>query len=137
MNHLHHELHFLPILVCALIVWFLGALWYSPVLFAKPWVAIVGRQMGEKPKGLAKGMIGSFIGDLLLAFVMLHFILWSGADSFGWGALIGFICWVGFVVGPLYPQSIYEGRPFTYFAINSGYWLVSLLAVGGLLGVWH
>jgi len=137
VNHLHHELHFLPILVCALIVWLLGALWYSPVLFAKPWVAIVGRQMGEKPKGLAKGMIGSFIGDLLLAFVMLHFILWSGADSFGWGALIGFICWVGFVVGPLYPQSVYEGRPFTYFAINSGYWLVSLLAVGGLLGVWH
>ena len=137
MNHLHHELHFLPILVCALIVWLLGALWYSPVLFAKPWVAIVGRQMGEKPKGLAKGMIGSLIGDLLLAFVMLHFILWSGADSFGWGALIGFICWVGFVVGPLYPQSVYEGRPFTYFAINSGYWLVSLLAVGGLLGVWH
>jgi len=137
VNHLHHELHFLPILVCALIVWLLGALWYSPALFAKPWVAIVGRQMGEKPKGLAKGMIGSFIGDLLLAFVMLHFILWSGADSFGWGALIGFICWVGFVVGPLYPQSIYEGRPFTYFAINSGYWLVSLLAVGGLLGVWH
>lgn len=131
--HLNH----LAVVVSALILWFLGAFWYSPLLFAKPWVAIVGRKMGEKPKGVWKGMLGSLIGDLLLAFVLDHFILWSGGATFGWGALIGFITWLGFVVGPLYPQSIYEGRPFTYFAINSGYWLVGLTVVGGLLAVWR
>jgi hypothetical protein len=137
VNHLHHQLHVLPIIVSAICVWLLGALWYSPVLFAKPWVAIIGRKMGEKPKGVVTGMVGSLIGDILLAFVLLHFILWSGADSFGWGAMVGFITWVGYVVGPLYPQSVYEGRPFKYFAINAGYWLISLVGVGGLLAVWH
>ena len=137
MQHIHHELNFLAILVSAGIIWILGALWYSPLLFAKPWVAIVGRQMGEKPKGVVKGMVSSFIGDLLLSLVLAHFVVWAHAHGFGHGAFIGLLCWIGFVVSPLYPQSIYEGRPFRYFAINSGYWLIALGVVGGLLAVWR
>lgn len=136
MHHIHHQLNFVAILVSAVIVWMLGALWYSPLLFAKPWVAIVGRKMGEKPKGVIRGMIGSLIGDILLCLVLSHITVWSGADSFLHGALIGVILWLGFVAGPLYPQSVYEGRPFAYFAINGGYWLVSLVAITGLLTVW-
>jgi hypothetical protein len=137
VQHIHHALNHWAILVSALFLWFLGALWYSPVLFAKPWVEIVGRKMGEKPKGVVKGMIGSFIGDLLLAFALNHFIIWSGANTIGWGAVIGFIAWLGFFAAPNYPQSVYEGRPFKYFLINNGYWLIGLLAVGALLAVWR
>lgn len=137
MQHIHHQLNFLAILVCAGIIWIVGAFWYSPLLFAKPWVAIVGRKMGEKPKGVVKGMVSSFIGDLLLSLVLAHFVLWAHAHNFGHGAFIGFLSWIGFVVSPLYPQSIYEGRPFRYFAINSGYWLIALVVVGGLLAVWN
>ncbi|KAA6457264.1 DUF1761 domain-containing protein [Acidobacteria bacterium AB60] len=131
--HVNHA----ALVVSALILWFLGAFWYSPVAFAKPWIAIIGRKAGEKPKGLAAGMVGSFIGDLILSLVLAHVVAWSGAQGFAMGALVGFVMWLGFVVGPLYPQSVYEGRPFTYFAINSGYWLVGLLVAGGLLASWH
>ncbi|HWA94953.1 MAG TPA: DUF1761 domain-containing protein [Terracidiphilus sp.] len=137
MHHIHHAFNPWAIFVSALFLWFLGAFWYSPLLFAKPWVAIVGRQMGEKPKGVYKGMIGSFIGDLLLSFVLAHLILWSGAATIQWGAMIGFIAWAGFFIAPNYPQSIYEGRPFTYVLINNGYWLVGLLVSGALLAVWR
>jgi hypothetical protein len=92
----------------------------------------------DAPKtGLAAGMIASFIGDLLVAFVLLHFILWSEAATFATGALIGFICWLGFFAATQFPQGIYERRPFKVFAINSGYWLVGLLIIGGLLAVWR
>jgi hypothetical protein len=134
-----HDLHFnhVAILVSAVFLWLLGAFWYSPVAFAKPWIAIIGRREGDKPKGVVVGMVGSLIGDLILSFVLAHFVGWSGVGTFAMGAFVGFITWLGFVVGPLYPQSVYEGRPFTYFAINSGYWLVGLVVVGGLLAVWH
>ncbi len=135
MHHLHFN-HW-PLLVSAVILWLLGAIWYSPLLFAKPWAAIVGRPMGEKPKGVVHGMIASFLGDLLIAFVLAHFVYWSGADGFAMGAFIGFLAWTGFVVAPLYPQRVYEGRPFKYFAINSGYWLTGLVVVGGLLSAWR
>jgi hypothetical protein len=75
--------------------------------------------------------------DLILAFVLEHLIFWSGASTFGWGALVGFIAWTGFFVAPNLPQGIYENRPFKLFAINNGYWLVGFLVVGGVLAVWR
>ncbi len=136
MQHLH-SLNFIAITVCAVVVWLIGAAWYSPLLFAKPWVAIVGRQMGEKPKGVYKGMIASLIGDLFLCFVLAHILRWSGANDWMDGLHIGLLMWVAFFAAPMYPQSVYEGRPAKYFAINGGYWLVSLLVVGAILAVWR
>ncbi|MGA8729820.1 MAG: DUF1761 domain-containing protein [Terracidiphilus sp.] len=135
-----HHLHFnhLALIVSALFLWFLGAVWYSPPLFAKPWMAMLGIKKGESNKNsLLAGMISSLICDLVLSFILAHFVIWSGANTFGWGALIGFICWVGFFAAPNLPQGIYENRPFKLFAINNGYWLVGLIVVGGLLAVWH
>ena len=138
MHHIQHSFNHLAILVSALILWFLGAAWYSPALFAKPWMAMLGIKKGEgKRASLYLGMIASFIGDLILSFMLAHFIIWSGAATFAWGALIGFLVWIGFFAAPNLPQGIYEGRPFKLFAINSGYWLVGLLIVGGLLGAWR
>lgn len=135
MHHLH--LNHWALLVSALILWLFGAAWYSPALFAKPWMALVGLQKGSgTQKSMIGGMISSFIGDLILSLVLAHIVLWSGADSFGWGAFVGFLCWLGFIVSPAFPQGIYESRPFRLFAINAGYWLVGLLVVGGLLAVW-
>jgi hypothetical protein len=137
MEHIHHQLNFWAVLVSALVLWFLGAVWYSPMLFAKPWVEIVGRRMGDKPKGVVQGMVSSFIGDLLMALVLSHMVIWSGATGAGHGAFVGFLAWLGFIAAPAYPQSVYEGRPFKYFAINGGYWLIGLLLVGILLTVWR
>ena len=133
-----HHLHFnhLAILVAALIQWILGALWYS-LLFAKPWMALTGQKPGERPKGAVVAMVTSFFGGLVLAFVLAHMVLWSGATTFCWGAFIGFICWLGFIAAPLLSETMYEKRPFKLFAINTGYWLVALLVSGGLLAAWH
>jgi Protein of unknown function (DUF1761) len=137
MHHLHNFNHW-AILVSAVILWLLGAVWYSPALFAKPWMAMVGLDPAKegKNKSMITGMISSFILDIVLAFVLDHVVQWSGADTFGLGALVGFIMWLGFIAAPALPQGIYEGRPFKLFAINTGYMLVGLMILGGVLAVW-
>jgi uncharacterized protein DUF1761 len=140
MHHLHGQFNHWAILVSALILWFLGATWYSPALFAKPWMAALGivpDKSKSKNTAMMVGMISSFVGDLILSLVLGHIVIWSGADSYGWGAFIGFLVWLGFFVAPNFPQGIYEGRPFRLFAINSGYWLVGLMIVGCVLAVWR
>jgi hypothetical protein len=82
-------------------------------------------------------MIASLVGDAILAFVLDHIIIWSNATGFGWGVVIGVIVWIGFFAATSLPQNLYEGRPFKLFAINSGYWLVGLVIVGGLLASWR
>jgi Protein of unknown function (DUF1761) len=136
IHHLHHMNHW-AVLVSALLLWLLGAVWYSPALFAKPWMAALGILPGGHKKGLALGMISSFVGDLLVALVLLHFVLWSEAATYPAGALVGFLCWLGFFAATQFPQGIYESRPGKLFVINAGYWLVGLLIIGGLLAVWR
>ncbi len=134
MIHLHFN--HLAVLVAAVIQWVLGALWYS-LFFAKPWMALTGRTKGEMPKGAVVAMISSFIGGLILSFMLAHVVYWSGSTTFAWGVLIGFICWLGFIAVPLYSETVYEKRPIKLFAINTGYWLVALSISGGLLAAWR
>ncbi|MGB8260209.1 MAG: DUF1761 domain-containing protein [Terracidiphilus sp.] len=135
MHHLHFNL--LALFASACMLWFLGALWYSPVLFAKPWMAMIAVPEEGKKQKMLSGMISSFFGDLVLSFVLAHFVLWARAENFAHGAFIGFLAWFGFIASPLFPQGIYEGRPTRLFWINAGYWLVGLLLAGGLLAVWR
>ncbi len=135
----HHIPHFnfLAVLVSGLLFWFLGAVWFSPVLFAKPWMVALGVTPGHPKKGFAAAMVLSLIGDLIMALVILHIIVWSGANSVGTGAFIGFLCWLGFFAAIQLPQTLYEQRPMTVFWIDAGYWFVGMLGIGGLLAVWH
>jgi hypothetical protein len=138
VHHIFRDLNHLAIIVSAVILWLLGAVWYSPALFAKPWMAIIGiKKDATKSSSMIAGMVASFICDLILAFILAHIVIWTQAASFGWGALVGFMVWVGFIAAPNLPQGIYEGRPFKLFAINSGYWLVGLLVIGGVLAIWR
>ncbi len=136
MHHLH--LNPWPLLVCTVFLWLLGAAWYSPVLFVKPWMAALGITPGAPNKKiLLVGMISSLVGDFLLVFAMDHIVYWTNASTVHWGAFLGFLVWLGFFAAPNFPQGIYERRPFKLFVINNGYWLVGLLVVGIVLAVWR
>ncbi|MGB6973755.1 MAG: DUF1761 domain-containing protein [Terracidiphilus sp.] len=136
---MHHLLfHPWSVLVSGVFLWLLGAVWYSPVTFAKPWMAMLKIERDPNKRGsIFFAMVASFVGDLLTAFVVAHLIGWSHARTLGWGALVGFIAWLGFFAAPSFPQGLYERRPFGLFLINNGYWLVGLVAVGALLAVWR
>ena len=137
MIHLQ-TFNYLAVLVSAVILWVLGALWYSPALFAKPWMELLGIKKGEgKQSGLILGMVASFIGDLVLSFILAHIIIWANATGFANGCVLGVLAWIGFIAAPNLPQGIYERRPFKLFAINGGYWFVGLFIVGGLLAAWR
>jgi hypothetical protein len=128
------HLNYTAILVAALIQWVLGAFWYS-LLFGQQWKALVGQKPNAKPSVAA--MILSFLGGLVTSLALAHVIMWSYASNFPWGAFIGFICWLGFVVPLLFMQTLHEKRSFKLFAINVIYWLFAIIISAGLLAQWQ
>ncbi len=88
MHHLH--LNHLALVVSAIILWLLGAVWYSPALFAKPWMTLLGivpDKTKQKNAAMMTGMVSSFILDLVLSLVLAHVVYWSGADYLRMGRL--------------------------------------------------
>lgn len=132
------EINSLAIFTCAVFLWVLGAAWYSPAMFAKQWMELIGvtREPGRRD-GLLLGMTASFFGDVVMSFVLANIVSWAHVSGFGKGGILGVVIWMGFVAAPNLPQGLYEKRPFKLFAINSGYWLVGLFIAGGILASWR
>ena len=140
------SINYLAVFVAALVIWALGALWYSPALFAKRWIALHGKTE-EQMRADAAGanmplmLFGAFICSLLIAFVLAmiltHFGDVGGAHAAIHGALAGFLAWLGFAGATSYATALFSNQPKQLWLIDSGYNLVSFMLAGLILGVWR
>ena len=135
-------IHFysVPVIVAAAIQWVVGALWYG-VVFKKRWTMLAGQAGEAKPRRAVFEMVSAFILSVVLCAVLANVIvglsnlLLKGLVTFRVGASISVLCWFGFIAPPMLTQSIFERRPVNLFAINAGYWVVSMAISGGVLAV--
>lgn len=129
------EIDVLAVLAAAVVPMVLGAFWYSPALFARPWLRAVGRTE-EELTGARLGYPLSAFCALVTSLVLAHVVEWSESDSLVDGLRIGLWVWLGFVATVLAVNTYFSGRPRTLWAIDAGYQLLSLLAMGAILAVW-
>jgi hypothetical protein len=114
----------------------LGGLWYSPILFLKPWMKSTGIKEKEMKKGMPKAMVAEVVGGFLMAVVLAHAIHYAQAQGVVQGMVVGFFNWLGFVAVVLTGGVFYEKKPWNWYWITAGYFLVSLLIMGAILVTW-
>ena len=124
----------LAILVATLASFFLGALWYSPVLFGRTWAREVG--MSEDAcKGSPKfKVLGATFVLTLLSTSVLSFCL-APRPGILYGAIAGLVVGVGWVASAIGTNYLFENRSLKLFAITGGYHVVRFLVAGAILGV--
>ncbi len=140
------NVNYLAVLVSGVVIFVLGGLWYSPVLFAKPWTRLMG-QTEEEIKALmaAPGAKAAMAGMYAMAFVVALVTSWVLAivlNHFGnlsalRGAEVGALCWLGFAATTSFATSLFSTQPKALWLINSGYNLVSFVLSGIILAVWR
>ena len=128
-----HAGSFIAAVVVKIVV---GALWYSPLLFLKPWQEGAGVAPETMRGGMAKGMTTWIIGAILMTFVLAHAVFYAGARSFGTGAAVGFFNWLGFVLVVQLDDWAAAKRSVRFLAINAGANLVALVIMGAILARW-
>lgn len=131
------QINFVAVLVSGFIIFGLGGLWYSPVLFAKPWMSVVEKTEEELKKGSKPAnYVTAFLQGLISAYVLAIIIEWGQAATIATGAWVGFMCWFGFAGPPALVHNIFGGRPQKLWVIDSGYTLVSFIISGIILALW-
>lgn len=134
------EFNYLAILVSAIATMALGFVWYGPILFAKPWMKLMGltvEKLESQKKEMGKTYGVSFVGALVTAFVLACFISYAGFESYLMGGVqLGFLAWLGFVAPVQLTDVLFGGKPLKLYYINTGYQLVSLLIMGAILATW-
>ncbi|MBV9988440.1 MAG: DUF1761 domain-containing protein [Chitinophagaceae bacterium] len=119
-------LHWLAILAGAVAYWILGALWYSPALFAKPWARMVGLKMDDP--NAKKGMAIMFLGSFVLMFIastglalLMHLIPSGGPAQ---AAKLGLLVSVCFSFTSNAISYLYTRKPAGLYAIDGGYHVI-------------
>jgi len=132
----------LAVLVAAVVCMVLGFLWYSPILFARPWTRLMGldpndkAKLDEMRKGAGKMYALSFVASLLSAIVLAKIIDVTTVTTIPYGMKVGFAVWLGFVTTVQLTGALFSKQPIKLYLINTGYQLVCYLAMGGILAVW-
>lgn len=144
-THAHH-VNLLAVLVSAIAAMLIGFLWYSPVLFAKPWIREMGydpadsAKMREMRKAAGPAYGASFLAAILTAFILGLFLHWMRvADSpnplhLALGVAIH--AWLGFTVTVQLTGALFTRQSMKLFAINTLYQLLSYLTMGAILISW-
>jgi Protein of unknown function (DUF1761) len=130
------------VLVAAIATMVLGFIWYSPLLFARPWMLAMGydpddkSKMQEMQKSAGPSYMISFVASLVSAFVLAKIIHVTTVDTALYGMKIGFAVWLAFVTTVQLTAKLFGNQSTKLYLINTGYQLVCYLAMGAILAVW-
>jgi len=138
-------INWLAVIVAAVVIFMLGGLWYSPVLFAKRWIALQNRTEEQmRAQAAAANMplmyASAFLTGLIISWVMAMVFAHIANDmpmNAAHGALLGVLLWLGFAATTSYATALFSGKPRQLWFIDSAYNLVSFVLAGIILAVWR
>lgn len=119
----------LAIIIAAIAGVAIGFIWYMPAVFGKRWAAEGGIEL---PTGNVNPMI--YVSSVLQSLVTAYIVaLFAGGAGLVNGAVIGFLLYIP-VGAAIYSAVLYERKSTMYWLINAGYWTVSMVVMGAIVG---
>lgn len=110
-----------------------GGFWYSGALFGDSWHSLQGLDAAAlAERTWVHGL------SLLINVVKMTVIAWLlslvGVRSWRGGAVVGVLCWLGFVLTIWTGSTLYADRSMEVLAINMGFHLVVFTLAGSVMG---
>ncbi len=130
-------INWLAVLAAALSTFLIGGIWWSPILVGNAWMKENGFTEEEMKKGNPMKIFGgTFILTLIMAFNLAAFLN-APEIGIGEGAFYGFLTGFGWVTMAIGVNSLFERKSFKYFLMHAGYWIISFVVMGVILGAWR
>ncbi|WP_419701867.1 DUF1761 domain-containing protein [Mucilaginibacter sp. NFX135] len=130
------HINWLAVVAAGVSAFLVGGIWYSPLLFANPWMAdnkLNPDELKTSNKGRIFGF--SFFFSIIMA-VNLGMFLADAKTDVSWGATAGSLAGV-WTFSAIAIQGLFELKSWRLILINGGYSLVSLTLMGTIIGWWR
>ena len=127
-------MNWVAIVVATVVSMVIGSLWFSPLLFQKPWLAM---RVDKAPmSGTASPLLYviTAVGALVSALTLDWIIGLAHTTTLLGGAIIGLYAGLGFVAPAILSDNLFNERPFKLYLIVAGFPVVGLLLMGAIIG---
>jgi hypothetical protein len=134
------QLNWLAIVVGAVVYFLLGGLWYSPILFARPWQRSIGwDETKAPPQASAMTYVVPLLAYLVMATAVGMLAVATGTDEIGEGLVLGLVLALGLSLAHTFVDASFSPEkpaPWTWFAINGTYHAIGLVLVAVIIAAW-
>jgi hypothetical protein len=133
------DINYLAVFIAAIVYYVGGALWYSPILFGKSWMGLVGlteEKIKEGQKEAWKSYLIAAISAILISYGIARVEAYLNVITVGGGLHVGFWTWICFVITTMATNNAFAGRSFKLLLIDGGYHLYGFVLIGVVLAVW-
>ena len=134
------QLNWVAIIVGAVAYFALGAAWFTPALFGRPWQRAIGwdesREAQTSPAVYALPALFYLISAIATGMLARA----TGSDTFGEGIVLGLVVAIGYALMVNMTDAIFDPnkpQPMVWFLITGAYHLVGLLIVAVLVSIWR
>jgi hypothetical protein len=135
------SINWLAVVVGAAIYFVLGALWYSPPLFARPWQAAIGwDESRPQPETNPLTYVVPGVLYLVAGIAMALIATATGTDTLTEGVVLGLLTGLGFALPMVGVEATFDPnkpRPMTWFLITVAYHLIGFVVLGAIIGAWQ
>ena len=121
--------------VAVLAAFVVSTVWY--IVFAKQRRQLSGAAAADMKRPQPLKLAGELLRSFLLAFVLAYLLAHMGVAGLTGAMRLGLVLWIGFPLVLLTGSIMWEGVPWRLAAIHGGDWLVKILLVTAILGVWR
>jgi hypothetical protein len=130
------DINVLAVVAAAVSTFFIGGLWYSPLLFHKTWMKANNFSETDVQGGEGRIFGLAFLFSLVMAANLAAFL--AGPETtVAWGATAGLLAGLGWVALGIGIVALFERRSFAYILVNGGYFVVAFTVMGAILGAWR
>jgi len=128
------EIDFLAVVVAAAAAFILSGVWYG--VFGKQ-LALLHPAYADSDSLSAKDVIVELARNGVVALVLAWLVDQIGVDGWAQAALLGLMLWIGIAVVLLVGSVYHEKVPAKLAAIHAGDWLLKLVAIAIIVGLWQ
>lgn len=131
---MNFAVNYLAVLGAAIAGAVINAAWYSGI-FARQVNALRAADPTIAGRAPAPPLYSvALAAQLIMAFTLAVFLKTLGFTGWSNGMMVGFFAWLGFSVTSLAVVQTFGYRKPLFTVIDGGNWLVTLLAMGAILG---
>ena len=130
----------LPVLAAAAAVFVVGALWYSPLVLGRQWVAAHGyteEKIREMRASAGRAYLVSFVCYVVMAAAVSVLVMRIGVTSLKGGLKLGLFLGVGFAATLGLTANMFSEKKLSTWMIDAGYQIVYMMVMGAILAVWR
>ncbi|MCW2912714.1 MAG: hypothetical protein JWN52_782 [Actinomycetia bacterium] len=132
------EVNYVAIVVAAVASFVISSVWYT--VFDKQRTELLSSANADTAAGTkppAWKILVELVRSLIVASVLAEFATHLEITDWTAAALLGFAAWIGFPFVLLTGSVLWDNVPWKLAAIHAGDWLLKLLVITVIVGVWH